>query len=247
MACGETVNVIRRAPGQLDRLCTCGRQAKVCPVWGPLLASPEKLGGWTHSDLDMALLEGIQASKRVMIDSSKTAGGTFRSPFRLRRQIGKDFQLVHLVRDPRAVCWSIVKRRSRVAARGGVQLNPWLLCIHGAVGWLIANLKCELFGWRYPKQYRRVRYEDLSRAPYETLSKLFADFLPEEPFDIVEANAADNRHQLFGNRARHEQVSFAGVHEDTEWRDAMPAAYGLLVTTLGALLCARYGYTNLSR
>lgn len=194
--------------------------------------------------MDMALLPRIQASKRVMIDSSKTAGGTFRSPFQLRCQIGKEFQLVHLVRDPRAVCWSIVKRRSRMAARGSVRLNPWLLCIHGAVGWLIANLKCELFGWRYPKQYRRIRYEDLSRAPYETLSKLFAAFLPGEAFDIVEANAADNRHQLFGNRARHAPVSFVSVHEDIEWRDTMPAAYRFLVSTLSAFLCVRYGYAN---
>lgn len=240
VACGETVNALNL---KSDRICSCGRRSSECPVWGPLLASPELPKQTSHVDLDVALLKGILASKRTMIDSSKTAWGGFRSPFRLRRVLGEDFELVHLVRDPRAVCWSIVRAKSRRAERNGVRLNVPRVYIEGALGWSAANLACELFGRRYPKQYRRVRYEDLVRAPRETLGALFAAFQLEAPEDIIEANAADNQHQLFGNTARRKPISLAGVQEDTEWREAMPLAYRRLVGALSTVLRDRYSYT----
>lgn len=240
VACGETVSALRQEP---DRLCSCGRKATVCPVWGPVLASPEKRGGWTHSGLDMALLEQILASNRVMVDSSKTAWGVSRSPFRLRRLLGVDFQLVHLVRDPRAVCWSIVRGRRRRSERDGVRPKAMRHYMEGAFGWLVANFACEAFYHRYPNQYRRVRYEDLVRAPKETLAEVFVEILPEGFGEKVEANAADNRHQLFGNTVRRKPISLAEIREDDEWRSAMPPAYRRLVSGLTMVLRRRYGYT----
>jgi hypothetical protein len=35
--------------------------------------------------------------------------GFWADAFRLRKHLGDDFVLVHLVRDPRAVCWSILR------------------------------------------------------------------------------------------------------------------------------------------
>lgn len=239
VACGETVNVLRQEPNEV---CGCGRQSINCPLWGPLLASPERLKSWSHCELDLTLLDKILATKRVMIDSSKTAWSEFAVPFQLGRVLGKDFQLVHLVRDPRAVCWSIIRGNATETLPQRGRLNRAARCIYGVLGWSVANLACEFFGHRYPKQYRRVRYEDLARKPRETLDKTLADIMPYATHEIVESNSTDNRHQLFGNKPRFEPVSLAAVQEDVEWRNTMVPAYRVLIEVLTGLLRRRYGY-----
>jgi hypothetical protein len=46
------------------------------------------------------------------------------------------------------------------------------------IGWWVANMACEIFGWAYPEQYKRIRYEDLVRSPREVMSGLFRKLLP---------------------------------------------------------------------
>jgi hypothetical protein len=63
-----------------------------CPVWGPLLASPETLDGMTHEALSRALVAQDRDAHALLIDSTKTA---WRSPppFRLAGSRGADFTL----------------------------------------------------------------------------------------------------------------------------------------------------------
>jgi len=71
VACGEVASVLRerRRKGK----CTCGREVRLCPVWGPLLASTETLDGMTHERLARALLAQDGGAHAVLVDSSKTA------------------------------------------------------------------------------------------------------------------------------------------------------------------------------
>src|SRR6476620_953789 len=102
--------------------------------------------------------------------SSKTAWHSIGVPFRLARELGQDFKLVHLVRDTRAVSWSAVKKAKR---RGACPLLA-MRCAFATACWWIANLGCELFGQNYPDRYLRLRYEDLARSPNEAMRDLFA-------------------------------------------------------------------------
>ena len=98
----------------------------------------------------------------AIIDSSKTAWGSLSTPFRLKRQFGSEFMLVHLVRDPTAVCWSVLKQKDRKANREGRRVPHYLLrCSWMVVGWCLANLSSDLFGHIYPRHYVCIRYEDL--------------------------------------------------------------------------------------
>ena len=182
VACGEVASVLRER-GRKGK-CTCGREVRLCPLWGPLLASTETLDGMTHERLARALVAQDGGAHAVLVDSSKTAWLSAAVPFRLASELGPDFRLVHLVRDPRAVSWSAVKKSGR---RGTRPLMP-LRSGSAALGWWVANLACERFGRRYPDRYLRVRYEDLARAPAETMRRLFAEILPES-----EWRAADDR------------------------------------------------------
>jgi len=91
------------------------------------------------------------------------------------------------------------------AAQGSVA--DWLDFRHFATcAWWAANLSCELFGWLYPEQYQRVRYEDIARSHTEALKTLFAA-LPTQSAAAPRTEMHGNRHQLYGNHSRYK--SFA--------------------------------------
>ena len=236
VACGEVASVLRER-GRKGK-CTCGRQVTACPVWGPLLASTETLDGMTHERLARALVAQDGGAHALMVDSSKTAWRLAAVPFRLASELGQDFRLVHLVRDPCAVSWSAVKKSGR---RGTRPLIP-LRSASGALGWWIANLACERFGRLYPDRYLRLRYEDLACSPAETLRRVFAEILPGTEWRPDNIGGSGNRHQLYGNRMRSASLSLVEVKEDTGWTRDMPRVYRSLVSALTAPLRRRYGY-----
>jgi hypothetical protein len=236
VACGEVASVLRERGGKGK--CTCGREVKLCPVWGPLLTSTETLDGMTHEGLARLLVVQDGGVHAVLVDSSKTAWRSAEVPFRLARELGPDFHLVHLVRDPRAVSWSAVKKSGR---RGTRPLMP-LRSASAALGWGIANLVCERFGRTYPDRYLRMRYEDLACAPADTMRGLFAELLPGAEWRPDDIGGSDNRHQLYGNRMRSASLSLAEVKEDAGWTHDMPGVYRALVSAITAPLRRRYGY-----
>jgi len=237
VACGEVASVIR------DRLkkthCTCGRRAEACPLWSQVLSADAPLSGKSHEALTLALLERVGCEYALMIDSTKTALGHALAPFRLRRALGEDFLLVHLVRDPRAVSWSAIKKTERRK----MTVNRPLYCARVVLAWSAANLACEIFGRLYPKQYLRLRYEDFVAAPRKTMDQLFQRAVPGAKWYAETLGVTDNRHQLYGNRMRGRPLTLADVKEDRAWQTEMPAAYCRLVSPLSFILRARYGYS----
>jgi hypothetical protein len=238
VAFGEVVNSRNEAN---YRRCTCGRPAKDCSVWGFLFNDhSSNRTSLSHTGIVEVLLERSLEDYAVGVDSSKTAWGTVTMPFRLRRRLREDFLLIHLVRDPRGVCWSNIQRAGR-KNQSLSQLTKALECCLTSIGWLVANLSCEAFNLMYPAQYICVRYEDFSQMPEKILIKLFNRLLPSiSMLRGSEGNA--NRHQLHGNRVRRQLLSISDVKEDIEWKVQMPFAYRWLALRLSAPLRRKYGY-----
>ena len=239
VACGEVATVVRRGPNR-KRNCTCGRKAMECPVWqffDPRAHASQ--GSWSHPDLSLALLAQFSDRYGLMINSSKTSWDAARAPFALRHRLGQDFLFVHIVRDPRAVCWSAIRRSDR---RASGPTNHFLRSAWTTLGWWAANLTCEAFRWLHPRQYLRLRYEDLARSPRETLHYLFQRAFRLPDIDFSEPGTSDNRHQLYGNRMRHQSLSLADVAEDDRWKVEMPRADQRFVSCLSWRLRRRYGY-----
>ena len=233
VACGEVARALQMRIQK--EICTCGRLVKDCPIWGPFKSDPQRLDGWTHRDLTLALLGQLGSGNAILVDSSKTARGSTSTPFALVRAASKDFRLVHLVRDPRAVCWSALKKAQ---GRSKFRVNRGLFCCMTVLSWWVANLSSELFGRMYPEQYIRVGYEDLARSPREVVSRL----LPDADCRFEALEAPKNRHQLYGNRIRSRTLSLESVKEDAAWKTDMPTAIRRLAYILSWPLCLRYGY-----
>lgn len=236
LACGEVASALRER-GRKER-CTCGRTAKACPVWGELQSSPDALDDWTHEGLALALLERAREDYDIVVDSSKTPWNSVATPFRLVRDLGPRFTLLHIVRDPRAVSWSAVKKAGRQGTRS---LTP-LRSAGAALGWSVANAACELFGRRYPDQYIRIRYEDLAADPSGVMRGIFKRILPGAEWRAEEIGKGDNRHQLYGNRVRARSLSLAEIKEDAAWRTDMGSGSRALVAGLTLPFRSRYGY-----
>lgn len=140
---------------------------------GPTANIAGSLQGWTHERLTLALLERV-SSGHIMVESSKTPWNSLAAPSRLHRKLGADFQLLHIVRDPRAVSWSAIKKAGRkgkhplMALRAGV----------AALSWSLSNLACTLFGRMHPDCYTQIRYEDLAQGPSAVMQVLFAKVVP---------------------------------------------------------------------
>lgn len=236
VACGEVAEA--RRSDATSRNCTCGRPVPNCAIWSSIVGDDLPAKNYDHAALDAILLRHIAGRYSAMVDSTKTAWRASAVPFRLRRELGAGVSLVHIVRDPRAVCWSLLKRARRV--RGSP--NERLLAIETLVGWYFANISCELFARRYPDQYVRLRYEDLVAGPVETMTALMEKVLPSSGWNFCSIGAQDNRHQLYANRMRTEALTLETIKLDDAWQHEMPSRVRAFVQALSTPLRARYGY-----
>jgi hypothetical protein len=249
VACGEIVNGLRKRSGKM-LTCSCGSLARDCPIWSVFNEIP--IGLQHHEGLVITLLRHADGKYAIMSDSSKTTWGTITAPFRLRRRLEQDFCLVHLVRDPRAVCWSAIRLAQRDAQRKKTRKNsrltkrvlskPILRCLRTSIGWWVANISCELFGWLYSSQYLRIHYEHIACSPHIGLRELFGLVSPGVMLRFTEIGASDNRHQIYGNRLIRQRLLLSDVRLDDRWKFEMASGYRCLAGALTWPLRRRYGY-----
>jgi hypothetical protein len=215
-----------------------------CPVWGPFERKLDNVKGGMVEDLSIALLECVATDYEVMVDSSKTAWGSFSVPLHLSSRLGNDFLLVHVVRDPRAVTWSNIRTPWRPKQKSPSPPLPLITAVRTAFGWMMANLACEVLAWRHPERYIRVRYEDITHAPDGSVGAILQRVALPPPPSLLPRDSKVNRHQLHGNAMRFKSLTLAGIKEDVAWRSAMPKSLRILTSVLCWPLSRRYGYVN---
>lgn len=247
VACGEIINGFRMRSGK-EPTCSCGKLGMDCPIWSAFNNTP--WDALRHEDVVETICAHLGGKYEIMSDSSKTTWGSISAPFRLRRRFGKRLFLLHVIRDPLAVCWSAMRlveyrRTKRTKARRLARRllsRPIPRCVRTALGWWVANLSCELFGWLYPEQYLRAHYENFASFPRTALKQLFETVSPDRAFHLTEIGANDNRHQLYGNRMRRRQLQFSDIRIDDRWKREMPRHYRRLAGAMTWPLRGRYGY-----
>ncbi|WP_308250773.1 sulfotransferase [Nonomuraea rhizosphaerae] len=173
--------------------CGCGEPFPQCPFWREV--GDSAFGGWTrplaervltlrhrvdrtrrithicHPDLDeyaryyRRLYDAAAAAAgvRVVVDSGKHASLAF-----CLAAAGVDVDVVHVVRDPRAVAHSW--RRNVVRPEDGSPMTRWGAA-RTAVHWMAQNSALEFLATR-DVPVTRVRYEDLMADPEPTLARL---------------------------------------------------------------------------
>lgn len=255
-----------------NEYCACGAALQSCPFWAEVMTRwtggqasavldyrreqphVESIlglrrltrgltpGWWTRriAEPTAALFRTLssRSGKPIIVDSSKLPG----RGLALLSTPGLDVHVVHLVRDPRAVVWSMSKKiRRQVEAGVQKELLP-KASLYIALRWLIVNLATERLVARVGRgRSLRIRYEDFVTNPAVALEqilgmmKLSAAGLP----DGVHA-PLHPQHQAAGSR--HRMQKQLTIKNDGGWQEEMPVFKQWLVATCCAPLLRRYGY-----
>ncbi|HKH49213.1 MAG TPA: sulfotransferase [Thermoanaerobaculia bacterium] len=162
---------------------------------------------------------------RVFVDATKRPGRALL----LRRDPRLDFQVIHLVRDGRAVSRSAVHNLGRTVEEG-------------ARSWAASARRSEELRRYVPaERWLTVRHEDLCRDSRGTLERIF-EFLDVSPDvsigDFREVRAGD--HHIIGNRMRLSRAS--EIRLDERWRTELSLDQKRTVERIAGSELARYGY-----
>lgn len=149
-------------------------------------------------------------------------------------------KVIHMLRDPRAVYVSDLRRRRRHPRRpySWLMKLPLLLqtvlVAQTVLGWRAAARYHDRYQHAYPERYRMVRFEDVLLQPETKVAEVFAFLGVEQPADAIEVRVVS--HGV--NRGRE------GLDSDAaeRWRTSIhPLARRLLETFTGGPM-RRLGY-----
>ncbi|WP_395394150.1 sulfotransferase [Novosphingobium sp. BL-8A] len=258
-ACGATVracpfwsSVMARAGGSeaqdmLDRLADLQQRMEALAASRRVFARFLPASRDRYHQANRALLEAVAAQagqgEIYVLDSSKLPGRALA----LASMPGIDLHVIHLVRDPRAVAWSMSRPHpKRIEAGVQRELRP-KPAFYVALRWSMVNLVCEWLCWRLVRRWGdgrtiRVRYEDFVADPPAVLEAIRARCAPLLPGAAADGLSEVLRpgHQVAGSR--HRMQASLVIREDHVWQRQMPEMARRLVSWITAPLLRRYGY-----
>jgi hypothetical protein len=174
----------------------------------------------------------------VIVDSSKFPS----YGYALGMVPGVELYVLHLVRDPRAVAYSWLKKKVQPDLEGTrymMQRSP----AGSSLRWMARNLATEAFWRRSPGRYMMLRYEDFVAGPREALGRVL-DLLGEKAslsqVEDQEVKLGVN-HNIWGNPSRF-RTGRVEIRPDTEWASRINSGDRNLITALTLPLLVRYGY-----
>jgi hypothetical protein len=181
------------------------------------------------------------SGKKIIVDTTKT-------PWRamlLAGLPGVELRVLHLVRHPAGVVWSMKKPlRAEVHGMAGQSPRP---ALRSCLYWLIFNLQAAFVRRSLPaKNSLRVRYEDLVQAPVDVMRRIGQ--LLDCDLDRIGAQAAAGeafgvRHTIAGNRLRMDGTVRLKI--DNDWLNHLSPHERFLCAILTGWLAKIYGYENL--
>ncbi|MBB5134132.1 hypothetical protein HNP84_003858 [Thermocatellispora tengchongensis] len=263
MPLGEVVHLWERGVIGAES-CGCGVAFPECPFWAKV--GEQAFGQWSEAlayrmlllrrrvdrtrhippRRSVDLMEYVERYRRiyqaaaevadcaVVIDSSKHASLAF-----CLVAAGVDVHVVHVVRDPRGVAYSWLRRVER--PEDGAPMTRWGP-VRTSLHWMAQNLALELLAARGAR-VTRVRYEDLLDAPRRTLARLLLRLGLASPLRFLGNRRAmlGVGHTVSGNPMRFTAGAVELVRDDT-WRSGLSRSRRWLVLALTWPLMIRYGY-----
>jgi len=173
---------------------------------------------------------------RIVVDSSKTpAYGRI-----LQDLPGSRVDIVHLLRDPRAVAFSW--QRKRPWARDGATYMSRFGPTKSSLIWDARQIATEAIGRRASGRYLRLRYEDFVAAPEAGLARILSlSGVGTVPHFEGRRLALRPVHGISGNPSRFDRGTVE-LKSDDEWQARMRPADRLIVTLMTVPLLMRYRY-----
>ena len=199
------------------------------------LASTE-LGEYRSALIKLYAAVAAVTGARIVVDSSKTpAYGRI-----LQDLPGFRVDIVHLLRDPRAVAFSW--QRKRLWGQDGTTYMSRFGPTRSSLTWDARQIAAEAIGRRASERYLRLRYEDFVAAPETGLARILA-LAGGGAVPRFEGRRLALRpvHGISGNPSRFDRGTVE-LKPDDEWLAGMGRADRLIVTLMTVPLLMRYRY-----
>lgn len=215
-------------------------EAILSPFHAPLRRRSAAFDAYAEDSRAMFRAIAAESGCGVVVDSSKNPGRALA----LSQVPGLDVHVVHLVRDGRAVAWSMSKQYDK-DLKAGVQIalrskSP----ARTAVRWSLINMATESLRLRLGRaRFSRLSYEGFTHDPAGAFAALGADLgLDLAPIGaaIAAGEPIKPAHQMAGNRLR--MKSEITVSHDSAWADKMPQRQQSAVQRICGWQLRRYGY-----
>jgi hypothetical protein len=255
-------------PGESQ--CGCGLRLPDCPLWGDIVGGTFDVALWHHlRDTTMGMKHLPRQARRwsrgetppdyarmlgelyqsigaqgvdTIVDSTKRASAAFSAI----AAPDTDVHVVHLVRDPRAVAYSLTSRVKRQGAKGDGRLTRRRSAAQSSAKWLTTNALLE----RYvrpaagPGRYRVVRYEDLTSHPRAVCEDIAAwAGLDPSTLGFTDESVVELRptHTVMGNPNRF-VCGPVTITPDTEWQQHQGPRDRAISSAVAAPVMRAYGY-----
>jgi hypothetical protein len=175
----------------------------------------------------------------VIVDTSKYPSYSFA----VEMVPSVDLHVVHLVRDPRAVAYSWLRKKLQPDPETPEYI-PQDTPAGTSLRWIARNLATEALWWRSPKRYLMLRYEDFVDEPQKTIRRVL-ELVQEEktplPYAAEHEVKLGVNHNVWGNPSRF-RTGTVEIRPDREWVSRIKPGDSRLVTSLTFPLLVRYGY-----
>ena len=187
------------------------------------------------------LYRGIQTvtGSRVIVDTSKFPS----YGFVLGMAPSVDLHVVHLVRDPRAVAYSWMRKKLQPDPETP-EYTPQESPAGTSLRWAARNLGTEALWRRSRDRYLMLRYEDFVAEPRRGIERAL-ELVDEEAAPLPHVGEHEVKlganHNIWGNPIRF-QTGLVRLRPDDEWAFRMKPEDRKLITALTLPLLAHYGY-----
>lgn len=258
--------------------CGCSRKLSDCPIWSyvldeigqggltPVEVNRIRLASWRIRKLLQrasdahkgrspaeypALLGRVykavaeKSNSEVVVDSTKLPGDAMAA----LQASGVEVFVLHMVRDPRAVSYSSLRRKVHGVIGGGREMQRRSPASSSGQ-WLIFNAVIEGFirPAARPGHFRTLRYEDFASNPERELRRICewlavdADTLKIND-DGIELGIS---HTVMGNPNRFRD-GLLKIVPDREWESQFTGASRNVSTLISSPLLRRYRYNSVAR
>jgi hypothetical protein len=181
------------------------------------------------------------SGKSIVVDSTKYPGRALA----VTRIDGLNVRIIHLVRDGRAVIWSI-RRKANTDKKGNeIVQDPADVARATTSSWLRVNLVCDFVRRIVSNATIRLRYEDLMadpRAELRRVGELAGLDFGEVADQLIGGHALPVAHTVAGNRVRHSGA--IKLQPDLEWREKLPSGDREEFWRRAGWVARRYGYAK---
>ena len=254
---GELAYVWERG-WQENELCGCGKPFRECDFWQAVMkdafgalsdadvaryaaAFRTARGSLTQSsaslkrpitpdplfvDVSRALYRSLarQTGGKVLIDSSKIAYFTANL---IAAEVG-EISVLHIIRDPHGVAYSLLNPKPRPQARDGkTTMGKSTTVFHSIARWSYRNAQASALRHASGVPSSIVAYEDFCRDP----EGVFADIARVHGLSPRPAAEEQDWHSVSGNPIRFTDQKLT-IRLDERWREKMPAHQRYIVSWL---------------